>query len=106
MELDVKIKMNDKLFLRDPYESALGRKIVREGLVLINKVGFETFTFKKLAIEVNTTEASIYRYFENKHKLLVYLITWYWSFVEYKVIFSLNNLTNPEIKLKTVINIL
>lgn len=106
MQLEVRIKMNDKLFLRNPEESALGKKIVKQGLSLINKLGFEDFTFKKLATEVNSTEASIYRYFENKHKLLVYLITWYWSFLEYKVIFSINNITNPELKLKTIIKLI
>lgn len=104
--VEVRIKMNSKLFLRNPEESVLGKKIVKQGLRLINKLGFENFTFKKLAIEVNSTEASIYRYFENKHKLLVYLITWYWSFLEYKVIFSINNLTDPEVKLKTIIKII
>ncbi|MDP3557993.1 MAG: TetR/AcrR family transcriptional regulator [Bacteroidota bacterium] len=106
MHLEVRIKMNDKLFLRNPEESALGKKIVKQGLSLINKIGFETFTFKKLSVEINTTEASIYRYFENKHKLLLYLITWYWSFLEYKVIFSVNNITNSELKLKTIIKLI
>jgi AcrR family transcriptional regulator len=106
MQLELRIKLNDKLFLRNPEESALGKKIVKQGLALINKLGFEDFTFKKLAIEINTTEASIYRYFENKHKLLVYLITWYWSFLEYKVVFSINNMTNSETKLKTIIKII
>lgn len=106
MLLEVRIKMNDKLFLRNPEESVLGKKIVKQGLVLINKLGFEDFTFKKLAAEVKSTEASIYRYFENKHKLLVYLITWYWSFLEYKVIFSTNNITNPKLKLKTIIKLI
>ena len=106
MQLEVRIKMNNKLFLRNPEESVLGKKIVKQGLALINKIGFEEFTFKKLATEVNTTEASIYRYFENKHKLLVYLITWYWSFLGYKVLFSINNINEPELKLKTIIKIL
>ena len=106
MQLELRIKMNDKLFLRNPEESALGKKIVKHGLTLINKLGFEDFTFKKLATEINTTEASIYRYFENKHKLLVYLITWYWSFLEYKVVFSINNMTSSETKLKTIIKII
>lgn len=106
MELDIRIKMNEKLFLRNPEESALGKKIVKHGLILINKLGFEEFTFKKLAIEISTTEASIYRYFENKHRFLVYLINWYWSFIEYKVVFSTNNITNSEIKLKTIIKLL
>lgn len=106
MELDIRIKMNEKLFLRNPEESVLGKKMVKHGLVLINKLGFEEFTFKKLSIEISTTEASIYRYFENKHKFLIYLINWYWSYLEYKSIFRLNNITNTEIKLKTIIKLL
>ena len=106
MELEIRIKMNEKLFLRNPEESVLGKKIIKNGLALINKIGFEEFTFKKLANEISTTEASIYRYFENKHRLLVYLINWYWSYLEYKVIFHINNVSNPEIKLKTIIKLL
>lgn len=106
MELNFRIKMNEKLFLRNPEESVLGRKIVKHGLILINKIGFEEFTFKKLATEISTTESSIYRYFENKHRFLVYLINWYWSYIEYKVVFYINNINNPEIKLKTVIKLL
>lgn len=106
MELDIRVKMNDKLFLRNPEETLLGRKIVKNGLLLINKIGFEDFTFKKLSIDVGTTEASIYRYFENKHKFLVYLITWYWGYIEYKILFNLNNITNAEHKIKSIIKIL
>lgn len=103
---DIRIKMNDKLYLKNPENSILGRKIVRGGILLINKLGFEDFTFKKLAQEIGATESTIYRYFENKHRLLVYLITWYWSFLEYKVIFTLNNIDNAEVKLKTIIRLL
>lgn len=106
MQLDVRIKMNEKLYLRNPEDSAIGKRIVSQGLVLINKLGFEEFTFKKLAKEINTTEATIYRYFENKHRLLVYLTTWYWNFLEYKVVFSLNNIHDPQTKLKTIIHLL
>ena len=106
MELDFRIKMNEKLFLRNPEESVLGKKIVKNGLSLINKLGFEEFTFKKLAVDISTTEASIYRYFENKHRLLMYLISWYWNYLEYKLVFSINNISSPELKLKTIIKLL
>ncbi len=106
MEVALRIKMNEKLFLRNPEQSVLGRKIVKHGLELINKIGFEEFTFKKLALAINTTEASIYRYFENKHKLLVYLLAWYWSYIEYKVMYSTNNLKEPQEKIKQIIKIL
>jgi len=106
MQLDIRVRMNEKLYLRNPEDSVIGKRIVSQGLVLINKLGFEEFTFKKLAGEIETTEATIYRYFENKHRLLVYLITWYWSFLEYKVVFSINNISDPATKLKTIIGLL
>jgi AcrR family transcriptional regulator len=106
MEFAVRIKMNEKLYLRDPEQSELGRNIVKHGLELISKIGFEDFTFKKLAISIKTTEAGIYRYFENKHRFLIYLITFYWSYLEYKIMFSLNNMSAPEKKLKKIIELL
>lgn len=106
MEIVFKVKMNEKLFLRDPEQSVLGKKIVKHGLELINKIGFEDFTFKKLATAIDTTEASIYRYFENKHKLLLYLFAWYWSYLEQKMLFAVNNLTDPEQKLKKILGLL
>ena len=92
MELHFRIKMNEKLYLRDPDLSVLGKKIVKHGLELIIKLGFENFTFKKLALDIDTTEASIYRYFENKHRLLTYLVSWYWSYTEQKMNYHINNL--------------
>lgn len=106
LELEIRIKMNDRLYLRNPEDSVLGRKIVRQGIILINKIGFEEFTFKKLAILLQSTEASIYRYFENKHKFLIYLINWYWAYLEYKLLFHTNNISSPERKLKTIIRLL
>lgn len=106
MELSLKIKMNDKLFVRDPQESLIGKRIVLFGAKLINELGFEDFTFKKLATEIETTEATIYRYFENKHRLLIYLNAWYWSYLEYRIIFTTNNISNSETKLKQIIYLL
>jgi len=106
MDFQLKVKANDKIFLRDPEGSDLGRKILRESIVMINELGFEHFTFKKLALQIDTTEAGIYRYFENKHKLLVYLITWYWGVMEYLVLFHINNISNTEKKIKKVIDLL
>jgi AcrR family transcriptional regulator len=84
----------------------LGRKIIQHGITLIHSMGFEVFTFKKLAKDIGTTEASIYRYFENKHRLLLYIVDWYWSWQEYRIIFQTNNLINPEDKLKIAIKLL
>ena len=96
MELSIKIKMNEKLFLRNPEETELGRNIIEHSIILIHKIGFEVFTFKKLAKEISTTEAGIYRYFENKHRLLLYIVDWYWSWQEYRLIFQTNNIKNPN----------
>lgn len=106
MEFQVQIKMNEKLYLRDPEQSELGRKIIFQSVKYIQTHGFEVFTFKKLAIEIGTTEASIYRYFENKHRLLVYLTAWYWCWLEFRVSFHTNNLNDPLLKLKQIIHLL
>jgi len=106
MEIQLQIKMNEKLFLRDPEQSELGKKIILHSIQLIHLNGFEAFTFKKLAEAIRTTEAGIYRYFENKHRLLIYLTAWYWSWLEYRVTFQTNNINDPVVKLKMVIKLL
>ena len=106
MEIQLQIKMNEKLFLRNPEQSELGKKIILHSIQLIHLNGFEAFTFKKLAESIGTTEAGIYRYFENKHRLLVYLTAWYWSWLEYQVTFQTNNIKDPVVKLRMVIKLL
>lgn len=93
-------KLNEHLYLRDPQHTKLGQNIISKSVGLIDELGFEQFTFKKLAKEIHSTEASVYRYFENKHRLLHYLISWYWSWLEYKVDLAIGNLNQPEEKLK------
>jgi len=106
MKLQLQIKMNEALFLRNPESSELGKNILKHSIELLHKNGFESFTFKKLAEEIGTTEAGIYRYFENKHKLLVYLTAWYWGWLEFQISFHTNNLTDPNESLKKVIKLL
>ena len=106
MKLQLQIKMNEALFLRSPESSELGKKIIKHSIELIYKNGFEAFTFKKLAEDIGTTEAGIYRYFENKHKLLVYLTSWYWGWLEFQIRFHTNNIKDPAIRLKKIIKIL
>lgn len=106
MELRIRIPSGTKLALRDPEDTQLGRTIVREGLVLIHHLGLEQFTFKKLAVEINTTEASIYRYFENKHRFLLYLLTWYWTYIDYLVVVQLRNMDDSSLKIRKVIELL
>jgi hypothetical protein len=106
MELQLQIKMNEKLFIKNPEATELGKKIILHSVQLIHEDGFEAFTFKKLAKAIGTTEAGIYRYFENKHRLLMYITAWYWSWVEYQVTFQTNNITDPVVKLKKTIALL
>jgi AcrR family transcriptional regulator len=106
MKLKLQIVMNESLYLRNPESSELGRNIIDHSIQLISKEGFEVFTFKKLAEDIGTTEAGIYRYFANKHKLLVYLAAWYWAWLEYQIIFHTNNIADPEVKLRKVISLL
>ena len=92
-------KLNAHLYLRDPQHTELGQSIIQKSIELIDQLGFEQFTFKKLAEAIHTTEASVYRYFENKHRLLHYLTAWYWSWIEYRIEMAVGNLTQPEEKL-------
>lgn len=106
MEYSVHVRMNERLFLRDPESSELGRRIVRQGILLVSEIGFEDTTFRKLADRMGTKEASIYRYFENKHRLLVYLVAWYWQWLEFQLVFQTNNLNDPRQKLERLIRLL
>jgi AcrR family transcriptional regulator len=106
MEIQLKIKMNEDLFLRNPEDSELGKKIIKHSILLIHKNGLEAFTFKKLAEDIGTTEAGIYRYFENKHRLLIYIVAWYWSWLEYKISYQTNNIKDPFKRLKKNISLL
>ena len=87
MQVDFKVIMNEKLYLRNPEGTEIGKQIIKIGVNMISDLGYEQFTFKKLATEIGSTEATVYRYFENKHKLLIYIIDWYWAFIEFQVIF-------------------
>lgn len=106
MSVQIRIKLNEKFYLRDPEETELGRKIIRHSILLIDEIGFESFTFKKLAIEIDSTEASVYRYFENKHLLLVYLSSWYWAWIDYRIEVHTHHVAEPERQMEIAIKII
>ena len=106
MDLQLSFKVNDWLYLKDPESSETGKHIVKAAIDLIYELGFEQFTIKKLSLEVECTEATIYRYFENKHRLLLYIVNWYWCYMEFLLVFRLQNVTNNKEKLKVIINLL
>lgn len=101
----ITINLTYRPYLREPESTDLGRKIISESINLIDRLGFEQFTFKKLATEIGSTEASIYRYFENKHKLLIYLMSWYWAWMDFNVSYETHNLPDPAERLRKALDI-
>ena len=102
---NISITVNPKLFVKNPETSDLGKKIIEKSILLMDEIGFENFTFKKLGEQIGSNESSIYRYFESKHKLLLYLSSWYWGWLEYRMVISTTNIPDPMEKLKRAITI-
>jgi len=101
----LKISVSDKIFIKDPETSELGKRIIERSIILINEIGFESFTFKKLGTKIGSNESSIYRYFESKHKLLLYLSSWYWAWLEYQLVIETFSISNPFNKLEKAVTI-
>ncbi|WP_248723946.1 TetR/AcrR family transcriptional regulator [Seonamhaeicola sp. ML3] len=101
---NLKITVPEKIYVKDPESSDLGKRIVEHSINLIDEIGFDAFTFKKLGAVIGSNESSIYRYFESKHKLLLYLTSWYWAWIEYQLVFETYSL-QPEDKLEKAIEI-
>ncbi|NNK10516.1 MAG: TetR/AcrR family transcriptional regulator [Flavobacteriaceae bacterium] len=102
----IKIEVNRKTYVKDPESSDLGKRIVEHSILMIHKIGFDSFTFKKLGASIGSNESSIYRYFENKHKLLLYLTSWYWGWQEYQFVFATNSIADPSEKLRKAIEVI
>lgn len=88
------------LYLRDPQATALGRRLLAGSVQLLDEIGFEAFTFKKMAALLGSTEASLYRYFENKHQLLTYLVSWHWTWLRLRLRFAIANIADPREQLR------
>jgi AcrR family transcriptional regulator len=99
-------KLNEKLYLREPQHTHLGQKIISKSIGLIDDLGFEHFTFKKLAAAIDSTEASVYRYFENKHRLLHYLVAWYWNWLDYRIELAITGVSEPRAKLVAALRVI
>lgn len=102
---NLKISVPDKIFIKDPESSDLGKRIIEHSILLIDDIGFDSFTFKKLGLKIGSNESSIYRYFESKHKLLLYLTSWYWAWIEYQLVFATYNMPNTQEKLNKAIEV-
>ena len=105
-QLPINIQIDDHFYTKNPESSELGKKIVSESIIMMDDMGFESFTFKKLGKQIGSNESSVYTYFESKHMLLVYLICWYWSWVSYRIVFKTNNINESEQRLTKAIAII
>ncbi|MBK7041521.1 MAG: TetR/AcrR family transcriptional regulator [Bacteroidetes bacterium] len=106
MDFQVSFKVNHKIYLRDPESSEIGKQIVKNAIDLIYELGFEHVTFKKIAIHISSTEATVYRYFENKHRLLLYILNWYWCYLEFLVDYKLQNVLSKRDQLKAIVDLI
>lgn len=102
----MRVEVNSNLYLKEPFSSDLGSLIVSEGTKMIQELGIEVFTFKKLAQKIGSTEAAIYRYFENKHMLLLYLNAWYWAWLEHNLVFANSNIRDPYKRLGMAVRLM
>lgn len=103
---NLKIEIPSGIYIKDPETSDLGKRIIENSIILIEEIGFESFNFKKLGKVIGSNESSIYRYFESKHKLLVYLTSWYWGWIQYLLVIETYSISNPKEKLIKAIEIL
>ena len=104
--LHIQIDISPELYIKNPDSSELGRKIISASIELINEVGFEAFTFKKLGALISSPESAVYRYFDNKRSLLIYLTSWYWTWTEYRLAFATTNVGSPIQRLRISVEIL
>jgi len=102
---NLKIAVPDKIYIKDPESSDLGKRIIEHSILLIDTIGFDSFTFKKLGVKIGSNESSIYRYFESKHKLLLYLTSWYWAWIEYQMVFATFNMPDAKNQLFKAIEV-
>jgi AcrR family transcriptional regulator len=106
LEPALNAQFNPKLFKKDPGSSELGNRISQEGLLLFAEMGFDRFTFKKLAERLHTTESSLYRYFDNKHRFLIYLIAHHWLWLEFHIKLQLAETQDEESRLSKALELL
>lgn len=100
------LQVSDTFYLRNPHTTALGKKMIARAITIIDEIGYSQFTFKKLALSINSVEASIYRYFENKEHMLFYLVATYWTATNFRVKFFTQMLRSHEERVYTTIDVL
>jgi AcrR family transcriptional regulator len=59
-----------------------------------------------LAQIISSSEASVYRYFENKRHLFVYLLNWYWEWMIARIDLNTMNISDPNDRLRIALRII
>lgn len=95
-----------QLYVRDPRSTEVGQALLREGATLFLELGLEGFTARKLAERADTTEATVYKYFKNKHRLLQYYFQLYWMWLEQQIKVFTAVLETPEQRLIKAVEII
>jgi AcrR family transcriptional regulator len=103
---NIAIRPVQDLFIKDPTSTQIGLDILTSSSHMIASQGLETFTFRKLATAIGTTETTIYRYFKNKQQLAMYLVSCYWNWLEWQVAFATANVAHPDVALNNAIGAL
>jgi AcrR family transcriptional regulator len=106
MPVEIKFNGNEHLYLKNPEQSDLGRRILQQGASILLELGYEEFTFKKMALQIGTTEATVYRYFVNKHRFLLYLLSSYWNIMQFIIITEIQHISDPREKINRIIELL
>ena len=101
-----KISVETSIYNKDPESSELGKRIITQSIELMDHIGFDAFTFKKLGAKIGSNESSVYRYFDNKHKLLIYLASWYWAWLEYQLVIETHSISNGIEKLEKALKVI
>jgi len=94
---------SNALYLKDPLSSPVGMQILASAVPMLQSTGLEGLTFKKLAFEMKSTEATIYRYFSNKQQLLMYSMSIYAAALQMKMMLTTSNIAEPKEKLRAAI---
>jgi AcrR family transcriptional regulator len=99
----VSMVFDKRLYSKDPMSSSLGQELIKKSVEMIYQDGLEQFTFKKLANALGSTESTMYRYFHNKHQLAMYLASWHWSQMEWRIAFATANIADPHVRIHNTI---
>ena len=83
MNIEFNSSLGGELFVTNTQSTELAKRIINEAIQITAQTGYQQFTFKRLAAEIDTTEDVVHRYFFNKHNTLIKLVSWYWAGLEF-----------------------